>query len=143
MAIWKKGIDLATFPTSYQLAGAAGAMGIELVELGEDFLTGRMPVDHRTVQPMGILNGGASCVLGESLGSIAGNLVLQDPHNVAVGQNLHASHLRPAIKGHVWGTATARHIGRRSQVWEINIVDDNKKPVCLVILGLAVIAAPT
>jgi 1,4-dihydroxy-2-naphthoyl-CoA hydrolase len=139
MGIWKKDFDATRIPTSSQLGGAAASLGIELVEIGDDFLKGKMPVDQRTTQPYGILHGGSSCVLAETLGSVAANLCISEAGLVGVGQSLSVNHLRPASKGYVWATAKPKHIGRKSQVWEIEIVDDAGKPTCLAVLSVATI----
>lgn len=112
---------------------------IQITEVGSDFLKGDMPVDERTVQPLGLLHGGASCVLAESLGSIAANMVLDNSKFVAVGQSINASHVRSARDGRVTGIAKALHLGRTSQVWEIMITDKEDKLVCVSRLTMAVI----
>lgn len=116
-------------------------LGITLTELGTDFLVATMPVDHRTTQPAGLLHGGASVALAESLGSIAANLCV-DPHRwTCVGQEINASHLRPVRSGSVTGIAKPLYRGRSSQVWQISIVDERQRLVCLVRLTVAVVAA--
>lgn len=116
-------------------------LGIQLTELGEDYLVGTMPVDHRTTQPAGLLHGGASVALAESLGSFAANLCVDPARWACVGQEVSASHLRPARRGLVTGTARPVHLGRSYQVWEINVVDDRLRKVCAVRLSVAVVAA--
>jgi len=115
-----------------------GGLGIEILEQGEDFLRGRMPVDARTKQPFGLLHGGASVALAESLGSLAGNLCLDPTREVAVGLEINANHLRAVTAGHVHGTARPLHIGRSTQVWEIRIEDGEGRLVCISRLTLAV-----
>ena len=115
-------------------------LGIELTRLGHDHLVGTMPVDHRTTQPAGLLHGGASVALAETLGSIAANLCVDPEHWVCVGQEINASHLRPVRKGCVTGTAKPLYLGRSSQVWEIVIVDDRKRIVCVARLTVAVVS---
>src|SRR5210317_1130777 len=115
-------------------------LGIELTELGHDHLVGTMPVDHRTTQPAGLLHGGASVALAETLGSIGANLCVDPERWVCVGQEINASHLRPVRKGFVTGTAKPFYLGRSSQVWEIVIVDDRKRIVCVVRLTVAVVS---
>ena len=115
-------------------------LGIELTGLGHDHLVGTMPVDHRTTQPAGLLHGGASVALAETLGSIAANLCVDPERWVCVGQEINASHLRPVRKGCVTGTAKPLYLGRSSQVWEIVIVDDRKRNVCVVRLTVAVVS---
>lgn len=115
-------------------------LGIELTELGSDSLAGTMPVDQRTTQPAGLLHGGASVALAESLGSIAAALCVDPKRWTCVGQEINASHLRPVRKGFVTGIAKPLHLGPSSQVWEINIVDERQRKVCLVRLTVAVVA---
>ena len=115
---------------------------IEVVEIGDDFVRGKMPVDHRTHQPLGILHGGASVVLAESLGSIASNLVVDSTKQYAVGMEVNANHLRPVSKGYVHGTAKAIHIGRKSHVWSIEITNDEGKMVCMSRLTMMVVEIP-
>jgi len=114
-------------------------LGIELLELGPDFLKGRMPVDDRTRQPHGILHGGASVVLAETLGSIAANLVVDRSKSRCVGQEINANHVRAIADGWVVGTARPLHLGRRSHVWEIRIVDMQERLVCISRLTMAVL----
>ncbi len=107
-------------------------LGIELLEIGTDFLTARMPVDHRTHQPFGLLHGGASVVLAESLGSLASFLTLDDPQTQqTVGVEINANHLRSVRSGWVYGRCVPLHVGRRSQVWEIKITDEQDRLVCV------------
>jgi 1,4-dihydroxy-2-naphthoyl-CoA hydrolase len=114
-------------------------LGIEFVRIGPDHLEARMPVDRRTMQPHGILHGGASVALAETLGSVGGSMVVDLARYLVVGQEINANHLRPAREGHVHGSARPIHLGRRSQVWGIEIVDDQKRLVCVSRLTLAVI----
>jgi 1,4-dihydroxy-2-naphthoyl-CoA hydrolase len=114
-------------------------LGIELIELGPDFLKGRMPVDARTRQPYGILHGGASVALAETLGSVAANLVVDSSQYRCVGQEINANHVRPKAEGHVVGVARPSHIGKRSQVWEIRITDEQDRLICISRLTIAVI----
>ncbi len=116
------------------------SIGIELTEVGEDYLKGKMPVDSRTVQPYGILHGGASAALAETLGSIAGMLVLDSEKEYCVGMEINANHIRSVRGGYVYGTAKPIHVGRKTQVWEIRIEDDGGKLVCISRLTLAVIS---
>jgi 1,4-dihydroxy-2-naphthoyl-CoA hydrolase len=114
-------------------------IGMEFTELGEDFLRARMPVDHRTTQPLGVVNGGAYCVLAETTGSMAANLCLDREKYVALGLDINANHVRSAAKGYVHGTAKPIHLGRTTQVWEIRITDDDDKLCCISRLTMAVI----
>jgi 1,4-dihydroxy-2-naphthoyl-CoA hydrolase len=116
------------------------SLGIEITEIGEDFVSGRMPIDERTFQPMRILHGGASVVLAESLGSIASALVVDPEKYYVVGQVVNANHVRPGIKGFATGIARCVHLGSRSHIWDIKIVNDAKKALCTVRLTMAVVA---
>jgi 1,4-dihydroxy-2-naphthoyl-CoA hydrolase len=114
-------------------------LGIEITELGDDSLTGTMPVTERTAQPMGILHGGASLVLAETLASYAANSLV-DPKHSAVGQEINANHLRPAPLGsRVTGVARPFHIGSRSQVWGIEIRNDAGQLTCVSRITMAVV----
>jgi len=115
-------------------------LGIEVLEVGPDFVRGRMPVDERTRQPFGLLHGGASVVLAETLGSMAANLCIDPEQHVAVGLEVNANHLRAVTSGWVTGTARALHIGRSTQVWEIRIEDAEGRPSCISRLTMAVVA---
>lgn len=115
-------------------------LDMRIIERGEDFLRATMPVDHRTVQTMGILHGGASVALAETVGSLAANLCVDPKRQACVGQEINANHLRPVVSGSVV-TATARpvHIGTRSQVWQIEIRDERDRLACISRLTMAVI----
>lgn len=115
-------------------------LGIVFTAAGDDWLQATMPVDARTKQPYGLLHGGASVVLAETLGSSAGNLCVDPSQQVCVGLEINANHLRAARSGVVTGTARALHVGRTTQVWEIRIEDEAGKPVCISRLTLAVVA---
>ena len=114
-------------------------LGIEFMQIGPDFVEARMPVDHRTVQPDRILHGGASVALAETLGSIGGSMCVDRERFQIVGQEINANHLRPALGGYVTGRAKPIHVGRRSQVWNIEITDDNQRLICVSRLTIAVI----
>jgi 1,4-dihydroxy-2-naphthoyl-CoA hydrolase len=114
-------------------------LDIRLDELGEDCLVGSMPVDERTQQPFGILHGGASCVLAETLGSVAANLVLNPDEEYAVGLDINANHLRSMRSGRVKAVAKPVHIGRSTQVWEILLYDEQDRKVAIVRLTMAVL----
>ena len=106
-------------------------LGIEFTEIGADFLRGRMPVDERTRQPYGILHGGASVALAETLGSTAAGLAVDPDKYRVVGQEINANHIRAVSEGFVIGTARPHHVGRRSHVWEIRIADEQERLVCI------------
>ena len=117
-------------------------VGIVVTAAGDDWLRGTMPVDARTRQPYGLLHGGASVVLAETLGSMAGGLCVDPATQAVVGLEINANHLRAAREGMVTGTARAIHVGRSTQVWEIRIENEAGKLVCISRLTLAVIPAP-
>jgi 1,4-dihydroxy-2-naphthoyl-CoA hydrolase len=114
-------------------------LGIEFIELGPDFVKGRMPVDHRTKQPYGLMHGGASCTLAETLGSIGAALAVDHTQFNCVGLEINANHIRSAREGYVTGIASPVHLGSSTQVWEIKIYDDSEKLVCISRLTVAVI----
>lgn len=117
----------------------AGLMGIVFTAIGSNWLEAEMPVDHRTHQPAGLLHGGASVVLAETLGSVAGHLCVQRDKCYCVGLEVNANHLRSVRDGFVRGRATAVHLGRSTQVWEIRITDPKGQLVCISRLTLAVV----
>ncbi|KAF1008308.1 MAG: putative esterase [Luteibacter sp.] len=117
-------------------------LDIRFTDIGDDWLRGTMPVDHRTQQPFGLLHGGASVVLAETLGSSAALLTLDTEKEVAVGLDINANHIRGVRGGIVTGTAKAVHLGRTTQVWEIRIEEDTGKLVCVARLTMAVIPSP-
>lgn len=114
-------------------------LGIEFVELGPDYLTGSMPVDERTRQPYGLMHGGASVTLAETLGSYAAALTVDTERMQVVGQEINANHIRAVREGHVRGTARPIHLGGRSQVWSIEIRDEAGRLVCISRLTMAVL----
>jgi 1,4-dihydroxy-2-naphthoyl-CoA hydrolase len=114
-------------------------LDIKIIEIGSDFLRGTMPVDARTHQPMGLLHGGASVALAETLGSIAGFMSIDHHKFNIVGIEINANHIRSVRSGLVTGTARALHIGRTSQVWEIKIENDKQQLVCISRLTVAVV----
>jgi uncharacterized protein (TIGR00369 family) len=114
-------------------------LGIVFTEAGEDWVRATMPVDPHTRQPYGLLHGGASVVLAETLGSSAGNLCLDTREQMAVGLEINANHLRAVREGTVTGTARALHVGRTTQDWEIRIEDARGRAVCVSRLTLAVV----
>jgi 1,4-dihydroxy-2-naphthoyl-CoA hydrolase len=141
MAIWRDGKD------PMALAAATGGrrtlittLGMELLEAGDDWLRGRMPVDERTHQPYGLLHGGASVALAETLASWAGTCAAE-AGKVCVGQEINANHIRPVREGWVYGTATPEALGRTAQVWSIRITDEAGKLVCISRMTLAVVPA--
>jgi len=117
---------------------AVERLGIEFTEVGDDFMRARMPVDQRTTQPLGVLHGGASVLLAETMGSLAG-IMCVDEGWTAVGLDINANHLRAVRSGWVTGTCRPVHVGRNTQVWAIDIIDDKGKAVCASRMTLAVI----
>lgn len=117
-------------------------LGIEFTEIGADFLTAKMPVDERTKQPFGLLHGGASVALAETLGSVAASLCVDPAIKRCVGLEINANHIRSVREGHVWGTVTPLHVGRGTQVWQIEIRDDQERLVCVSRLTMAVLDHP-
>jgi len=141
LSIWRSPLSLETLN-----AGGAGTLmgplGIEFTEIGEDFVRGTMPVDARTHQPYGLLHGGASVALAETLGSMGANMCVDSSRYLCVGQEINANHLKSVRSGHVTGTARPLHVGTRSQVWSIEIVSDSGALVCVSRLTIAVIPRP-
>lgn len=115
-------------------------LDIRFIEVGEDHLAASMPVDDRTRQPFGLLHGGASVTLAETLGSAAAHFCLDPERFTAVGVEVNANHLRAVKSGTVTGVARALHLGGRIQVWEISIGDEDDRTVCVSRLTLAVVA---
>lgn len=116
-----------------------GHVGIEFIEKGDDYLKARMPVDHRTKQPAGLLHGGASVVLAETLGSVASHLVIDLEHHYAVGLDINANHIRSATAGYVTGIVKPIHLGNSTHVWEIKIYNEEDKLTCISRLTMAVL----
>lgn len=114
-------------------------IGIEYTEIHPDYLLARMPVDERTFQPLRMLNGGASLALAETLGSMAANLVIDREKFVAFGMEINANHIKPARSGYVYGKAMPFHIGKTTQVWDIQIRDEEGDLVCISRLTMAVV----
>lgn len=114
-------------------------LDIQITEIGDDFISGTMPVDHRTKQPAGLLHGGASVVLAETLGSIAAFLVVDPELYTCVGLDINANHLRAVKEGKVIGTARPIHLGATTHVWSIEIKDENGRMVCISRLTMAVL----
>jgi len=120
----------------------ADTIGIRVTEIGPDFLRATMPVNPRIHQPMGVLHGGASVALAETVGSLAATLCVDRTRYVCLGQEINANHLRPVSSGTVTATARPYHIGKRSHVWSIEIRDEQEKLVCISRLTIAVVDKP-
>jgi len=114
-------------------------IGIKFTELGEDYLKATMPVDARTHQPYGMLHGGASVALAETIGSVASAIVIDNTQFICVGLEINANHLRSVRSGFVEATCTPIHLGASTHVWDIRIHDDNKKLVCISRLTVAIL----
>ncbi len=128
--IWRQQPTLSSFKAVTDNTLVAH-LSIEITEIGDDYLTGRMPVDHRTHQPMGILHGGANVALAETLASFCANMVIDTSKTYAVGVEINANHIRSVRSGHVTGTARPIHLGRTTHVWEVRIVDERGKLTCI------------
>lgn len=129
---------------SFRGANMGEHIGFEFTEVGPDYLKGRLPVDQRTTQPFGILHGGASCVLSESLGSVAAWMTIDPEKYRAVGLEINANHIRAVTEGWVIGKCEPMHIGRRTQVWQTDITEEaTGKRVCISRLTVAIIEQGT
>lgn len=135
--IWQKNFTLENLN---QLCSnnAVSHLGIEISAFGEDWIEATMPVDHRTMQPFGVLHGGISVALAETIGSLAGSLCLEEG-KTAVGLDIHANHLRSVRSGKVTARATPINLGRNIQVWQIDIRTEENKLCCVSRLTLSVI----
>lgn len=114
-------------------------LGIDFTEVGDDFMIAKMPVDHRTHQPLGIMHGGASCVLAETVGSTAANYCVDPKKQYCVGLDINTNHIRSVRSGYVFGKAKPFHIGRSTQVWHIEIVNEEGKLISVNRLTMAVL----
>jgi 1,4-dihydroxy-2-naphthoyl-CoA hydrolase len=137
MRIWKKPISLEVLASSH-VDTAVSHLGIEFLEVGDDFIRGRVPVDVRTRQPYGLLHGGVSVVLAETLGSCGAVYASPEGHR-AVGLDINANHLRAAMQGWVTGTARPVHIGRSTQVWQIDLHGDDGELTCVSRITMAML----
>src|SRR6478609_10376382 len=129
MAIWKRPISIEDL-TAIHVGTAPEFLGIEFLEVGDDYILGRVPVDHRTKQPYGLLHGGVSVVLAETLGS-CGAIYCTPPGHHVVGLDINANHIRAAMSGWVTGKTTPVHIGRSTQVWAIEMHNDAGELTCV------------
>ena len=137
MNIWKKSIDLGTINAS-TTGRADDVLGIQFTEIGEDFVRAELEVEPRTQQPFGLLHGGVSCVLAESLGSVAGMLASDEGYGI-VGVDINATHMNGVRSGKIIGTARPLKLGRRMQFWTIDIETEDGQPVCSARLTGAVV----
>ena len=138
MRIWTKPISVESI-TALSAGCAVSHLGMEFLEVGDDFIRGRVPVDERTRQPYGLLHGGVSVALAETLGSVAAGHVVAECHTV-VGLDINANHLKSARSGWVTGIARPVHIGRSTQVWHIDMHNDDGELTCVSRLTMAVLA---
>jgi uncharacterized protein (TIGR00369 family) len=138
MSIWQTQISVEELNAHHRMT-MIDHLGIEFLEIGDDYVKARMPVDRRTIQPFGLLHGGASATLAETLGSVAANLCVERDKKMCVGLEINANHVRPVSSGFVYGVARPVHIGDATQVWQIHIRNEQDKLVCISILTLAVL----
>lgn len=117
-------------------------LGMLFTEIGDNYLKGTMPVDHRTKQPYGLLHGGASVALAETLGSVASSLVIDRDKFICVGLEINANHIKSVNKGLVTGTATPIHIGSSTHVWDIKIHDERERLICISRITVAILKKP-
>ncbi|MBI5109969.1 MAG: hotdog fold thioesterase [Rhodocyclales bacterium] len=141
MAIWHSDFPLEEANRRGQ-GCANGSLGIELTEAGDDYLKARMPVDQRTRQPAGVLHGGVSVVLAETLASWAAAFVVDPMKFHCVGQEINANHVRAVERGWVYGVARPIHLGRSSHVWDVRIHDEKERLVCVSRVTMAVLSTP-
>ena len=141
MRLWKQDTSLAEV-NGWSPNTMIERLGIQVVDIGDDYVRGTMPVDARTHQPYGLLHGGASVSLAETLGSIGAMLCVDAKTELAVGIEINANHVRGVTSGTVTGTARPIHVGRSSQVWEIRIEDERGRLVCIARLTVAVVPRP-
>jgi 1,4-dihydroxy-2-naphthoyl-CoA hydrolase len=142
VAIWAQVVDLDRINATRKNT-LVEHLDIQVTEVGDDFVRGTMPVDARTHQPFGLLHGGASVALAETLGSMAANMTLDNRREMAVGLEINANHVRAVTSGRVTGTARALHLGRTTQIWEIRIEDEQSRLTCISRLTMAVVPRPT
>lgn len=138
MGIFKAGITLDHL-NQFATNTLAENLGIRFTRIGEDFIEATMPVDRRTHQPMGLLHGGASVALAETLGSVAATLCVDDSKQFCVGLEINANHLKGIREGEVTGVARPIHIGKKTQVWEIRISNSESELICISRITIAVL----
>ncbi len=130
-SIWfKKTIDIIQLK-SIKPMGLSALLGMEWVDIGPDFLKMKMPVTENTIQPYGLLHGGASCCLAETIGSIGSYLIIDNAKYFCVGMEINANHIKGVRSGFVTATATPLHLGKNSHVWDIKLVNDDEQLVCV------------
>jgi uncharacterized protein (TIGR00369 family) len=137
MSIWKQEFDLEAFNAASE-GTASGVLGIRITEIGDDFIRAELQVERRTHQPYGLLHGGVSCVIAETLGSVGASLTCDEGYTI-VGVDINATHMSGVRSGKVIATARPLKLGRRMQFWAIDIVTEDGKPVCAARLSAAVV----
>ncbi len=138
MSIWIKPVTLEDL-TKSRVNTMVDHIGIEFTEIGDDFLSAKMPVDHRTKQPFGIMHGGASCALAETIASMAASCCIDLEKKICVGLEINTSHVKMARSGYVFGTARPLHLGQSTQLWEINISNEQGQLVSVSRLRMAIL----
>lgn len=138
MSIWFRNVTIEEL-TASRIETMVDHLGIKFTEIGPDFLIATMPVDRRTLQPMGIMHGGASCALAETVGSVAANFTVDPNEFVCVGLEINTSHIKMVRSGFVSAKAVLTHKGRSTQLWEINIVDEENRLISVNRLRMAVL----
>lgn len=138
MKIWKQETTVETL-NEVSKNTLVSHLKMEFIEVGDTFLKAKMPVDNTTIQPAGVLHGGASVVLAETIGSSAGQMCVSYPDEYVVGLEINANHIKSVTSGYVTGTATPIHLGKKTHVWEIKIHNEQEQLVCISRLTLAVI----
>lgn len=138
MSIWFKPFTLQDL-THSRMKTMVDHLAIEFVEIGDDYLCAKMPIDNRTKQPMGVMHGGASCALAETVASVAANFCVDQEKQVCVGLEINTSHIKMIKNGFVIGTARPSHLGRSTQLWEIKIHDEAKQLISISRLRLSVL----
>jgi 1,4-dihydroxy-2-naphthoyl-CoA hydrolase len=138
MSFIKKGITIDQL-NKLSVNTLADSLGIEFIEIGDDFISAKMPVDHRTHQPLGMLHGGASVALAETLGSVGAYCCLDEKIQYCVGLEINANHIKSVKEGFVVGTTRPIHLGKKTQVWEIKITNEQKELICISRITMAVI----
>ncbi|MBX7241498.1 MAG: hotdog fold thioesterase [Bacteroidia bacterium] len=135
--IWHQPVSIENL-NAFGIVNMMKHLGIEFTDIGDDFISARMPVDSRTQQPMGLLHGGASVALAETLGSTAANLCLDPSRHYALGLEINANHIKGVTNGYVYGTTRPVHIGKSTHIWSIEIKDDNNRIICISRITMAI-----
>jgi 1,4-dihydroxy-2-naphthoyl-CoA hydrolase len=138
MGIFRKDVTLEAL-NKLSKNTMAERIGIEFTQVGDDFLEAKMPVDSRTHQPFGLLHGGASVALAETMGSVAAHCLLENDKQFCVGLEINANHLKGVREGFVKGVTRPIHVGKKTQVWEIRIVNEEQELVCISRITMAVL----